>query len=82
MTNREKYIKAFSEALEIEEDQVEGLHFMEIPEWDDVGHEALIAELEEMFDFVMDEEDADALESFEKGIEILGQYDIEVEDEY
>lgn len=77
MNNREKYIAAFAEALEIDEDKVEGLQYQEIPEWDSVGHMSLIAAIEETFDIMMDTDDIIDFSSFEKGIEILGKYDIE-----
>lgn len=73
MTNREKYINAFVQALEISEDQVVGLKYQDIPEWDSVGHMSLIAEIEEAFDIMMDTDDIIDLSSFEKGIEILAK---------
>ena len=43
MSNKEKYIQAFVEALEIKEDQAEGLEYQSIPQWDSVGHMGLVA---------------------------------------
>ena len=57
MTNKEKYINAFTEGLEIDASQVVGLKYQQIPEWDSVGHMSLIASIEEAFDIMMDTDD-------------------------
>ena len=77
MTNLEKYNNAFIEALEIEESQLEGLKYQDIPEWDSVGHMGLIASIEDAFDIMMDTDDIVDFSSYEKGKEILNKYDIE-----
>ena len=75
MTNKEKYINAFVEGLEIDADIVkEGLEYQGIPEWDSVGHMGLIACLEDAFDIMMDTEDIIDFSSFEKGKEILKNF--------
>lgn len=71
MTNQEKYTNAFVEALEISGDQVEGLEYQAIPEWDSVGHMSLIAAIEEAFDIMMDTDDIIDFSSYKKGQEIL-----------
>jgi acyl carrier protein len=75
MSNREKYVHAFVEALEIKEEQAEGLKYQEIEAWDSVGHMSLIAEIEDAFNIMMDTDD---IIDFEKGIEILKKYEIEI----
>lgn len=78
MSNKEKYVNAFVEALEVSADQVAGLKYQEIPNWDSVGHMGLIAAIEDAFDIMMDTDDIIDLSSFEKGMEILSKnYDIE-----
>ena len=78
MTNLEKYINAFVESLEISADQVTGLEYQGIEQWDSVGHMSLIAALEDAFDIMMDTDDIIDFSSFEKGKEILStNYDIE-----
>lgn len=74
MTNREKYLNAFIKALEITEEQTKDLTYTGIPEWDSVGHMALIAEIEETFDIMMDTEDIIDFSSYEKGMEILKEH--------
>ncbi len=81
MTNREKYINAFVEALEVDESVVPELVYQGIEEWDSVGHMSLVAEIEEAFDIMMDTDDIIDFSSFEKGIELLKKYDIDVEEE-
>ena len=71
MTNIEKYINAFTEALEVKEDQVEDLEYQAIAEWDSVGHMTLVSAIEEAFDIMMDTEDIIDFSSYEKGKEIL-----------
>lgn len=79
MNNREKYVNAFVEALEIEPGKaVEGLKYQAIPEWDSVGHMGLIAALEDAFDIMMDTDDIIDFDSFEKGIELLKKYGVEI----
>lgn len=78
MTNKEKYVNAFVEALEISAEQVEGLEYQGINEWDSVGHMSLVAEIEDAFDIMMDTDDIIDFSSYDKGIEILKKYDIEI----
>lgn len=78
MTNLEKYNKAFIESLEVTEDQLNGLQYQQIPNWDSVGHMGLIAAIEDAFDIMMDTDDIIDLSSYEKGKEILAaNYNIE-----
>ena len=78
MTNLEKYVKAFSEALEVPESDVPALKYGESDQWDSVGHITLIAALEDAFDIMVDMDDIIDLSSFEKGKEILRKYDVEI----
>ena len=78
MTNTEKYTNAFVEALGVKEEQVEGLEYQAVTEWDSVGHMTLIAALEDAFDIMMDTDDIIDFNSYEKGKEILKKYDVEI----
>ena len=71
MTNTEKYTNAFVEALGVKEEQVEGLEYQAVTEWDSVGHMTLIAALEDAFDIMMETDDIIDFSSYEKGKEIL-----------
>ena len=80
MTNLEKYINAFVEGLELSPEEItENLEYQGIPNWDSVGHMALIASIEDSFDIMMDTDDIIDFSSFKKGIEILKKYDINIE---
>ena len=58
MTNKEKYVNAFVEGLEVDAGIVkEGLEYQSIPEWDSVGHMGLVASIEDAFDIMMDTDD-------------------------
>ena len=72
-----KYVNAFKEVFEVEETVLEGLEYQAISQWDSVGHMALVAELEDAFDIMMETDDIIDFSSFEKGKEILGKYNVE-----
>ena len=77
MSNLEKYKKAFTDALSIDEQKLsKDLKFNEIPEWDSIGHMTLISHLEDAFKFTMETDDVIDLSSFSKGKEILKKYKI------
>lgn len=76
MTNREKYIEAFVESLDVKEEQVAGLEYQAIPAWDSVGHMGLIAAVEDAFNIQFETDDIVEFSSFEKGVELLKKYDV------
>ncbi|MBY0547231.1 MAG: acyl carrier protein [Candidatus Obscuribacterales bacterium] len=72
MSQRDKLIEAYVEALEIPKDSnFESLEFRSIKEWNSVAHIRLIAEIETMFDVMLSTDDVLNLSSFSKSIEIL-----------
>lgn len=79
MNNLEKYNKAFMESLDVEEDQLKGLQYQDVPAWDSVGHMGLISELEDTFDIQLETDDIVDFNSYEKGIELLKKYDVIIE---
>jgi acyl carrier protein len=80
MTNKEKYIQAFVKGLEISEEQVNAeLAYQGVDNWDSVGHMGLIAELEDAFDIMFETDDIIDFSSYDKGIEILKKYGVEIE---
>jgi acyl carrier protein len=52
------------------------LTYNSIPEWDSVAHMALIAEIEEAFDIMLDTDDIVDMSSVAKIREILKKYDV------
>lgn len=78
MSNLEKYNEAFFENLDVKEEQLKGLEYNSIPTWDSVGHMGLVAAVEEAFDISLETDDIVEFSSYEKGIEILKKYNIEM----
>lgn len=78
MTNQEKYKQLFTEVFEIEESELKTLEYQGIEAWDSVGHMSLITEIEDAFDLMLDTDDIIDFSSYEKGMEILRKYDIEI----
>ena len=52
------------------------LKYNTIPEWDSIGHMALITALELEFDVMLDTDDIIDMGSVTKAKEILGKYDV------
>lgn len=79
MSNLEIYKSAFCEVFGIEAEKFDdGLSYQAIPEWDSVGHMALMAALEEGFDIMMDIDDIIEFSSFKTGMDILKKYDVDI----
>ena len=76
---RNKYDEAFITAFDIDEKTLgPSLKYESIQEWDSIGHMALIAELEDSFEISMEMDDIIDFSSYEKGIEIMKKYDIDI----
>lgn len=70
--NTEKINKAFATSLYIDPDKItDTLAYNTIPEWDSIAHMVLIAEIELIFDIMMDTDDIINLSSVGKAKEIL-----------
>jgi acyl carrier protein len=75
--NSEKIYSIFSTALGIELRRInDDLAYHSIPEWDSIAHMALIAELENAFDIMLDTDDIIDMSSVGKAKQILSKYDI------
>ena len=80
MENKEKLIKAFTESLGIEPQLVtDELTYNTIPQWDSTAHMVLIAELENVFDVMLDTDDIIDLSSVAQAKSILRKYDDSIE---
>lgn len=78
MNNEQKLRVIFAETLEIDESQVtDELTYNTIPEWDSIAHMALISEIDDAFDTMLDTDDVLDMSTFAKAKEILKKYDIE-----
>ena len=77
MNNKQKYDQAFIESFSISESALDdNLIYKSIPEWDSVGHMGMIAELEDVFEIMMEMEDIIDFSSYKKGFEIIAKYGI------
>lgn len=76
MNNLEIYNKTFTEIFDIDNDQLEGLKYQDIENWDSVGHMSLVAAMEDAFNVEMDTDDIIDFSSYEKGNEILTKYGV------
>ncbi|WLR50570.1 acyl carrier protein [Bacillus tianshenii] len=78
--NTQKLRTIFAESLGIDESKVtDSLEYNSIEEWDSIAHMALIADIDEQFDIMMDTEDVIDMSSFGKAKEILTKYGVEFE---
>lgn len=79
MSNLERYEEAYVKGLEIENrSEIKYLERGKAANWDSVGHMTLITQLEDDFDIMFDAEDIIDFSSFEKGIDILKKYGVEI----
>ena len=78
MSNLEKYKNAFVEGLEVDLSEVEGLSMEKCEKWDSIGQMSLIAVLEDAFEIELDPEEVMAFTSYEAGIEILKNHQIDL----
>lgn len=77
MTNLEKYNAAFMEVFEIDKDKLtSSLEYQSITAWDSVGHMALVAALEEVFDIMLDMDDIIDFGSYKTGIKTMEKYGV------
>jgi acyl carrier protein len=72
MSDTDILIQAFRDALALPEDtDIPALAYGGHPNWDSVGHMALIAEIEERFDVMFDTDDVLALSSFDQALTMV-----------
>ena len=63
---------AFVKSLELDPSvDVTALNYREIPEWDSIGHMALVATIEDAFDVMLTTDQVIALSSFQAARDIL-----------
>ena len=76
MENLKKYKDVFIKAFQIKENQLKGLKYQDIDEWDSIGHMTLISELENAFKISIETDDIVDFSSYKKGQEILKKYKV------
>ena len=63
---------------EVDAEKAKTLKYQDVEAWDSIGHMDLIASLEDEFDIMMEADDIIDFNSFEKGIEIMTKYGIDM----
>ena len=76
MNNLEKLTKEFADTFGIAVNEVAGLQYQGIEQWDSVGHMTLVAAIEDEFGIEMDTDDIIDMSSFDKAKEIVAKYGI------
>ena len=64
--------------LEVEASELPGLKYRGIEKWDSMAHMDIVQELEEAFRIRMENLDILRFSSYEKGIEILAEYGVDI----
>ncbi|MCI1821114.1 MAG: acyl carrier protein [Megasphaera sp.] len=78
MTNLEKYDKLFMDNFKLTKEQLPGLKYRSIKLWDSMGHMQLMEEMEDIFDISLDTPDVLSFSSYEKGLDILRNYGVDI----
>ncbi len=74
-----KVQQAFGDALGLDgSTDFDSLAYGQHDKWDSIGHMALVAELEAVFDIMLDTDDVIAMSSYPAALEILRRYDVSV----
>ena len=75
--NTDKLRDAFTKSLELDPSvDVTELKYREIPEWDSIGHMALVASIEDAFDVMLTTDQVIALSSFQAAVDILKDHSV------
>ena len=79
MSNKDNYDQVFIVSFELDAKQLnDKLEYNSIEAWDSIGHMQIIAELEDIFEIEFEMDDIINFSSYNKGMEILVKYGIEV----
>lgn len=79
MNSRERYDKVFIDCFSIDKSQLNNdLVYNSVQEWDSVGHMTMIAGIEDAFNIEMETDDVIDFSSYNKGLELLRKYNIDV----
>lgn len=72
-----KLVECFVQTFAIERNQVTPkLAYQSIPQWDSVGHMALVAEIENTFNVTLDTDDIIGMSDVAKAVEILNKHGV------
>jgi acyl carrier protein len=76
MSNIDKYNEVFIDSFDVSIDELTGLTYQSIDNWDSVGHMGMIASLEDEFDIIFEMDDIVDFSSYEIGKQLLSKYGI------
>jgi acyl carrier protein len=76
MTNISKYNQVFTDSFDVSPEELKGLTYQSIENWDSVGHMGMIASLEDEFNIIFEMDDIVDFSSYEIGMELLKKYGI------
>lgn len=77
MDSSQQYTEAFIEALGASADELDdSFTFDAVDRWDSMSHLALVTELEDRFDIVLDPDDILHFGSYANGMKILEKYGV------
>lgn len=72
------YDNVLMKSFEVSKNKLDKLEYESVPQWDSVGHMAMIASLEEAFDIVFEMDDIIDFSSYKAGIKLLKKYKINI----
>lgn len=72
------YDEVLMKSFEVSKNKLDKLEYESVPQWDSVGHMAMIASLEEAFDIVFEMDDIIDFSSYKAGIKLLKKYKINI----
>ncbi len=76
---KEKYVEVFAKAFDLPPEQIGPDIAMGVTEaWDSIGHMFFITGLEDAFQISLEGADIIQINSYDKGIEILKKYGVEI----
>lgn len=78
MTNLELYDREFIKLFKVTKEDLPGLKYRGIKQWDSVAHMDLMSSLEEIFDIQMSTMDVLDFTDYNKGKIVLGRYGVEI----
>jgi len=78
----DRLLECFVRTFGVERDQILPLKlaYQSIPEWDSVGHMALVAEIEDTFDIRLDTDDIIGMSDISKAIQIVQKHSVVLND--
>jgi acyl carrier protein len=76
---QDKYNECFYLALNLDKGtKIDSLEYNSIPEWDSIGHMALISQIEDSFNISLDTNEVIDFTSYQVGLETLKKHNISI----